>query len=176
MRHELTRGDLKKLMREIARSAPRGRKFRVYFIGGGTAVQSGWRPSTIDADVYSDDDDVFRDVQGIKERLRLNIEFARPEDFVPALAASDKRHVLIDTVGGVSFFHYDPYAQLLSKLARGFNKDMSDADNFVASGMVDVARFRRLVDEIPDEAFARYPALSRKAVREVVEEFTSRRR
>ena len=162
-------------MGELARSAPRGRSFRVFVVGGGTAVQVGWRPSTIDADLFSDDDAVFRDVQRIKERLGLSIEFARPEDFVPALAGSDERHVFIETVGRVSFYHYDPYAQILSKLVRGFNRDMADAESFVASGMVDPARLRRLVHEIPEGAYARYPTLSRKAVLEVVEEFVSRK-
>lgn len=176
MRHKLTRDGLRQLMDELARSAPRGRTFRVFFVGGGTAVHAGWRPSTIDADLYAEDDAVFRDVQAIKERLRLNIEFARPEDFVPPLAGSDERHVFIETVGRVSFYHYDPYAQLLSKLVRGFNRDMADAESFVASGMVDAARFRRLVREIPDGSYARYPALSRQAVLEAMEEFVSRQR
>jgi hypothetical protein len=162
-------------MDELARSAPRGRSFRVFVVGGGTAVQVGWRSSTIDADLFADDDAVFRDVQRIKERLGLNIEFARPEDFVPALAGSDERHVFIETVGRVSFYHYDPYAQILSKLVRGFNRDMADAEGFVASGMVDPVRLRRLVFEIPEKAYARYPSLSRKAVLEVVEEFVSRK-
>jgi hypothetical protein len=162
-------------MKELARSAPRGRAFRVYFVGGGTAVHAGWRPSTIDADLFSEDAAVFRDVQGIKERLRLNIEFARPEDFVPPLAGSDERHVFVETVGRDSFYHYDPYAQLLSKLVRGFNRDMSDAESFVASGMVDAARFRRLVHDIPDASYARYPALSRRAVLDVVEGFVAPR-
>ena len=173
MRRKLTRDGLRDLMGELARTAPRGRSFRVFVVGGGTAVYVGWRPSTIDADLCSDDDSVFRDVQQIKERLGLNIEFARPEDFVPALAGSDERHVFIETVGRVSFFHYDPYAQILSKLVRGFNRDLADAEGLVTSGMVDPARLRRLVIEIPEKAYSRYPALSRKAVLEVVEEFVS---
>ena len=80
----------------------------------------GWRESSIDADLYAPQDDILRDVQNIKERLNLNIEFARPEDFVPPLEGSENRHVLIETVGRVSFYHYDPYAQLLSKVVRGF--------------------------------------------------------
>jgi hypothetical protein len=29
----------------------------VYLLGGGTAVLQGWRPSTIDADLYADKDE-----------------------------------------------------------------------------------------------------------------------
>jgi hypothetical protein len=114
-------------------------------------------------------------VQGIKERLQVNIELARPEDFVPPLQGSDDRHLFIDTIGRVSFFHYDPYAQLLSKVVRGFNRDMQDAENFVASGMVDPKRFRSLVQRIPDRSFAKYPALSRQAVLDAVQDFLNRR-
>jgi hypothetical protein len=107
-------------MRELARWAKPKRSYRIYLVGGGTAVLEGWRESSIDADLYAQQDDIFRDVQNIKERLNLNIEFARPEDFVPPLAGSENRHVLAETVGRVSFYHYDPYAQLLSKVVRGF--------------------------------------------------------
>jgi len=160
-------------MKELARSAPARRSYRVFFVGGGTAVHAGWRTSTIDADLYSDDEQVFHDVQGVKERLDVNIEFVRPEDFVPALAGSEGRHVFIQTVGRVSFFHYDPYAQLLSKVVRGFDRDMQDAEKFLSSGMVDPERFRTLVHGIPDKAYAKYPALSRLAVLEAVDEFLS---
>jgi hypothetical protein len=132
----------------------------------------GRRPH--DADLYSDDEAIFRDLQGIKERLGLNIEFARPENFVPPLARSANRHVFIDTVGRVSFYHHDPYSQLLSKVVRGFNRDIQDAENLLASGMVDAERFRALVLGIPERAFAKYPTLSRKAVLEAVDHFLAR--
>lgn len=171
MRAELTAKRLSALMRELARTAPRGKSFRVYLVGGGTAVYSGWRASSIDVDLYADEDAVFRDIQRIKERLNINVEFARPEHFVPALKGSAKRHVFIETVGRVSFFHYDPYAQVLSKVVRGFERDMDDACQFVRSGMVDPQRLRDLVDGIPDAAYAKYPSLSRAAVDEAIAAF-----
>jgi hypothetical protein len=161
-------------MKELARTAPGRTSYRVYFVGGGTAVYSGWRESTIDADLSSDDDAIFRDVQGIKERLQLNIEFARPEDFVPPLGGSGDRHVFIDTIGRVGFYHYDPYSQLLSKVVRGFNRDVQDAENFIRSGMVDPQLFLTLVRRIPDRSYAKYPALSRQGVLDAVEGFLDR--
>lgn len=175
VRHSLTRASLRELMQEVARSAPQGRTYRVYLVGGGTAVFAGWRASTIDADLYSEHEEIFHDIQRIKERLQLNIEFVRPENFVPALAGSDSRHVFIETIERVSFLHYDPYAQLLSKVVRGFRRDMLDSESFLASGMVDGERFRSLVHEIPQAAYARYPALSQAAVIEAVDQFLSRR-
>jgi hypothetical protein len=158
-------------MRELARRAPARGCFRVYFVGGATAVHAGWRESTIDADLYSDTEAVFRDVQRVKEDLGLNIEFARPEHFVPPLSGSDDRHVFIQTIGAVSFYHYDPYAQLLSKVVRGFRRDLDDARMFLQSGMVDRERFQSLVHDIPEAVYAKYPALSRDSVMEVVRAF-----
>jgi hypothetical protein len=163
-------------MNALARSAPRRGSHRVYFVGGGTAVLQGWRESTIDADLFSDEEAIFHDIQGIKERLQVNVEFARPEDFVPPLAGTENRHVFIETIGNVSFYHYDPYAQLLSKIVRGFERDMRDASSFLDSGMVDGARFRSLVEKIPKTEYARYPALSREAIVEAVDGFLAERR
>ena len=114
-------------MKELARGAPRDETFRVYFVGGGTAVWLGWRESSIDVDLYADRDAVFRNIQEIKERLNVNVEFARPEHFVPPLKGSARRHVLVRTVKPITFYHYDPYAQVLSKVVRGFRRDLDDA-------------------------------------------------
>ena len=156
MRRELTRDRLLELMRELARTAPAGGRFRVYLVGGGTAVHAGWRPASIDADLWSDHDAVFHDIQGIKERLELNVEFARPEQFVPELPGTADRHVFIEEIGPVSFFHYDPYAQILAKIVRGFARDLDDADHFVRSGWVDPDRLRELVERVAPAAYARY--------------------
>ena len=112
-------------------------------------------------------------MQAIKEHLHLNIELVRPEHFVPPLAGSEDRHVFIETMGRVSFYHYDPCAQLLSKIVRGFERDLQDARSFVSSGMVDVSRFRELVRAIPDSAWSKYPRHSPGAVRKAVDDFLS---
>lgn len=173
MREEFTRERLQSLMKELARTAPRRGSYCVYLVGGGTAVGLGWRRSSIDVDLYSDQDQVFRDIQGVKERLNMNIEFARPENFVPPLKGTTDRHVFIETVSPVSFYHYDPYAQLLSKVVRGFQRDRDDARQFIRSGMVDPEKFGSLVSAIPDSAYAGYPSLSRSGVEKAVESFLS---
>jgi hypothetical protein len=171
MREELTRERLLLLMKELARTVSRRGTYRVYLVGGGTAVYLGWRRSSIDVDLFCEQDAVFRDVQAIKERLNMNIEFARPEDFVPPLDGSMDRHVFIEKVGPVSFYHYDPYAQLLTKVVRGFVRDVEDARRFVHDGLVDGEQFRALVAAIPDAAYARYPRLSRTGVERAVAAF-----
>src|SRR5580765_7706203 len=137
VRNELTRETAHALMRELARSAPRRGSYRVYLIGGTTAVLSGWRAATVDADLYCERDDIFRDIQRIKDTFQVNVELVRPEHFVPGLAGSSERHVFVETIDRVSFYHYDPYAQVLSKVVRGLRRDMEDANHFLDSGMVD---------------------------------------
>lgn len=158
-------------MAALARSARGGRSYRVYLVGGGTAVWSGWRESTIDVDLHGEPEELFRDVQGLKERLGLSVEFVRPEDFVPALGGSADRHVFIEKIGQVSFYHHDPYAQVFSKVVRGFQHDLDDARHFVTTGMVDPERLRELVHAIPDPGYAKYPALSRSSVESAVDDF-----
>ena len=171
MRGELNRESLGELMQELARSAPAGEVSRVYLLGGATAVLMDWRAATIDADLYSESDGPFRRIQEIKERLGVNIELVRPEDFVPALADSGNRHMFIRRIQGVEFFHYDPYAQAFSKIVRGLRKDLLDAEQLLQLEEVEPATLRELVHAIPDEAWNRYPALSPPAVRAVVDEF-----
>jgi hypothetical protein len=55
--------------------------------------------------------------------------------------------------------------------ARGFARYLYAAGCFVTRGLVAPARLRDLVHGIPARAYARYPALTRKAVLEVVDEF-----
>ena len=173
MREEVTRQRLDLLMEQLAQEAPRRGRFRVYFVGGGTAVYAGWRNSSIDVDLYSDEEVVFRNIQEIKERLGMNIEFARPEDFVPPLKGSADRHLFITTVGRISFYHYDPYAQFLAKVVRGFHRDLDDAREFIRSEMVAPKKLSSLVAAIPDSAYARYPHLSRGGIENAVEDFLS---
>jgi Nucleotidyltransferase of unknown function (DUF6036) len=173
MRPEVTRDRLRALLREISDAAPGPGPYRVYLVGGGTAVYSGWRPSSVDADLYSEQEEVFRRIQEIKERLNINVEFARPEHFVPALPGTEDRHVFIERIGAVDFFHYDPYAQVLAKVVRGFRRDLDDAGHFVRDGMVDPDTLRELVGSIPEDAYNRYPALSPSAVVGAVRDFTA---
>jgi len=171
LREPLTRERLRALIEALGRSVPSGAAARVYFIGGATAVDQGWRDSTIDADLSASDDRPLVRVQDIKEELQMNIELARPEDFVPALSGSENRHIFIETVDRVSFFHYDPYAQLLSKVVRGFEQDLQDAARFLEDGLVDAERFKRLVRNIPDDEYSKHPNLSRSMVEAAVEDF-----
>lgn len=176
MRTPVTRVTLQALMRELARGLPRGQSGRVYLVGGGTAVWVGWRSSTIDVDLHGEPERLFDDIQEIKERLGVNIEFVQPEHFVPALEGTEERHVFLEKVGAVSFYHHDPYAQVFSKIVRGFARDLEDAESFVSSGLVDPLRLGQLVHQIPRQAYSRYPAISQDAVLAAVDAFVGKAR
>ena len=146
---------------------------RVYLIGGATAVLLGWRPSTLDVDLCAERDQVLQQISELKKRLQINVELGRPEDSVPPLEGSSERHLFIETIGPVSYFHYDPYAQAFSKIVRGFNTDVVDATQFVRAKLVLPRELQRLVKAIPASGYLPYPRLSRLAVERAVDQFTA---
>ena len=95
MREDVTPERLAILMQALSASAPRGVEFRVYIVGGGTAILRGWRASSLDVDLAVDDDRVLRDIQRLKDELDINIELVEPTAFVPALQGAADRHVFI---------------------------------------------------------------------------------
>lgn len=171
MRKPLDLARVQRLFRELSASAPRKGHFRVYLTGGATAVEQGWRMSTLDADLSADNEAVFRHVQQLKESLNLNIEFAKPTDFVPNLKGEAERHVFIMTIGNVDYFHFDPYSQAFSKIVRGFARDLEDVTHMKKAGWVSLVELEALVKKIPEAAFQRYPSISKAAVVAAVESF-----
>lgn len=171
MRQEVTKERLRSVLKSLARSAPPRGDFRVYLVGGGTAVYLGWRASSVDVDLFSEQEVVFRDIQKLKETLNVNVEFARPENFVPALKGTMDRHVFIEKLGSISFLHYDPYSQVFSKIVRGFKRDVEDSRHYVESGWVQPRQLQALVRAIPESAFARYPTLTKRGIEAAVDGF-----
>ena len=43
--------------------------------------------------------------------------------------------------------HFDPYAQVFSKIVRGHKTDIADAKALVKNGLVDVKKLNQLVNE-----------------------------
>ena len=105
----------------------------------------------------------------------MNVEFARPEHFVPALAGSEAPHLFLEAIGPVTFFHYDPYAQVFAKVVRGFQRDLDDAACFVREGRVDPERLESLVRGIPKSAWSKYPSLTPESVLDAVQQFVAGR-
>jgi hypothetical protein len=144
---------------------------RVYLTGGATAVLKGWRASTIDVDikVIPDQDELLREIPKLKERLNLNVELAAPSDFIPVPDGWEERSPFIRREGTISFHHFEPVAQALSKAERGHAQDLLDVREMLASGWVDpgdaLAQFNSI-----EPLLHRFPAIDPPSFRRSVEE------
>jgi hypothetical protein len=149
---------------------------RIYLVGGATAVLLGWRSATIDVDlkILPESDQILRALPRLKEQLRINIELASPDDFIPALPGWQERSQFIQQEGKLSFYHYDFYAQALAKIERGHARDSNDVDQLIESGAVELNRLWELFISIKSEIY-RYPDLDadafERAVKRVMKKF-----
>jgi hypothetical protein len=169
MRRPVDAERVRRFMSELSKEADRD--VRLYFTGGATAVLVGWRPSTIDVDIKMEPeaDRLFRALPRIKEKLEINVELAAPDQFIPELPGWKERSSFITRQGRLSFYHYDFYAQALSKIQRGHEKDLQDVREMLSRGLVDREELRRRFEEIEPQLY-RYPAIDPNAFRRVVEE------
>jgi hypothetical protein len=145
---------------------------RIYLTGGATAVLYGWRASTADVDlkIVPEHDSILRAIPRLKEELEVNVELASPDDFIPELPGWQERSPFIERERGLSFHHYDPYAQALAKIERGHEKDRQDVREMLGRGLIETSRLRSLFDAIEPHLY-RYPAIDPKSFRRAVEEF-----
>jgi hypothetical protein len=160
---------IEQLMRELGRAATV--ESHVYLTGGATAVLHGWRATTIDVDLklIPDSDELLRAIPRLKEELNLNVELAAPSDFIPVPDGWEARSPLIRREGEVSFHHFDPVAQALSKAERGHEQDLRDVKDMISNGLVDPASACAQFELIEPELF-RFPAIDPVSFRKSVEE------
>jgi len=160
---------IERFMRELGRVARY--EGRVYLTGGATAVLYGWRESTIDVDVklIPDSDELLREIPRLKEALELNVELAAPSDFIPLPPGWEERSPLIRREGKLSFHHFDPIAQALSKAERGHTQDLLDVRAMIESGLVDPAEVRAQYVRIEPRLY-QFPAVDPEAFRAAVAE------
>ena len=141
----------------------------VYLTGGATALLIGWRSTTIDIDLAlgPDAEHVLRLLPALKEELELNMELAAPSDFIPELPGWRDRSRFIERAGRLDFFHYDFYAQALSKVERGHAQDQEDVRAMLDRGLIAAETAMTLFDQIEPELY-RYPAIDPAAYRRAV--------
>ena len=132
----------------------------VYFTGGSTAVLMGWRETTIDIDIKFDpeSDEIYRSIPKIKEDMQINVELAAPPDFIPEVPGWRNRCRFIETVGKVSFFHYDPYSQALAKIERAHVQDRLDVRSMIEGGLIDLSKLADMFEKIRPN-LNKYPAI-----------------
>jgi len=146
-------------MRRLGQRAETGG--RVYFTGGATALLMGWRSTTIDIDLTlgADAQHLLRLVPALKEELEINVELAALSDFIPELPGWRDRSRFIQREGVVDFFHYDLYAQALSKVERGHAQDLTDVQAMLTRELIDAGTARELFARIEPDLY-RYPAVN----------------
>jgi len=168
MREPLTAAKLQVFMKALAASV--STPSRIYLVGGATAVLLGWRISTIDIDlkIIPESDEILRSLPELKERLRLNVELASPDDFIPELPGWQERSRFIQQEGKLAFYHYDFYAQALAKIERGHQIDSDDVSQLIASGLVEPQRLRELFLMIEDQIYL-HPSIDQSTFRAAVE-------
>jgi hypothetical protein len=133
---------------------------RVYLTGGATAVLIGWRETTVDVDLKMapESDPLFQAIPRLKEELDLNVKLACPTDFIPPIPGWESRSPFIVREGKIDWRHFDPYAQVLSKIERGHDRDGQDAREMARRGLVVPAQVKSCFDRIrPD--LVRHPAI-----------------
>jgi hypothetical protein len=169
MRRLVDEPTLRRFMRTLGDEAEKG--VRLYFTGGATAVLLGWRESTVDVDIKIDPetDRLLRALPRLKETLSINIELASPDHFIPELPGWRERSLFVAREGRLSFYHYDLYAQALSKLERGHVQDVADVRQMIARRLVDSAELLQRFLEIEPRLY-RYPAIDGPSFRRAVEE------
>ncbi|MGH7587674.1 MAG: DUF6036 family nucleotidyltransferase [Gemmatimonadota bacterium] len=159
-------------VRELMRALGRGTRepASVYFTGGATAVLYGWRGSTADVDLRlePDRDEILKALVDLKERLSINIELASPQDFVPVSDDWRARSPFIERQGGISFHHFDLYAQALSKTERHHAQDIEDVQAMLRLGLIESQEMLRYHARVAP-LLHRYPSLDPDALREAVE-------
>lgn len=170
MREKVTAERVERFMKAVGRAGKKNA--RIYFVGGATAVLLGWRETTIDLDVkiIPDVDEILRALPRLKEDLKLNIELASPDDFIPPLPGWEERSTYVGKEGPIEFFHYDFYAQALAKIERGHNTDLLDVRNMIERGLIEPSRLMELFTRIEDSLY-KYPAIDAESFRAAVEEF-----
>lgn len=143
----------------------------VYLTGGSTAILLGFREGTIDIDMAGDLDEIFSAIPKLKIDLNINIELAKPTDFVPGLPGENERHVYIGSFGPATFYHFDPYGQVFSKIVRAHGTDIQDAKDLAHRELADPTKISEMVKKLPDREFHRYPRLNRESVERAVADF-----
>ncbi|HEX9564595.1 MAG TPA: DUF6036 family nucleotidyltransferase [Gemmatimonadaceae bacterium] len=168
MREVADKERIERFMTALAREATTDTD--VFLVGGTSAVLIGWRSSTIDVDLVMrpESDAMLRAIPSLKERLRLNVELASPDQFIPVPPGWEQRSPIITKMGRVTFRHYDFCAQALAKIERGHARDLADVDAMLGRGLISGANVRAQFAQIEPDLY-RFPAIDPASFRQAVD-------
>lgn len=98
-----------------------------------------------------------------------DVELVSPDQSLPLLPDWKSRSIFIEKHGQVEFFHYDFRTQAVTKLARGYERDLADVRTMLDRGLVSREELTEALDAIHADLL-RYPALDREAFENRVKE------
>jgi len=169
MRNDLTLDSLELFLEQFGKAL--AKETKVYVSGGASAVKMGWRDSSRDIDLkIIPDGEAYDHIAQLKEKLKINIELAAPDDFIPAVPGWEARSMLIGHYGVVSFYHYDFYTQALSKIERGFEQDLADVGEMVLRDLIEPKKLEESFETISSKLI-RYPAIDPNSFKKSLEKF-----
>ena len=173
MRELADRERIERFMNAFGRMATTS--VRVYLVGGTTAVLLGWRTSTVDVDlvIRPEDDVMLRAIPVLKNTLQINVELASPADFIPVPSGWEDRGTFVKDVSRAAFYHFDLYAQALSKVERGHRQDIEDVRAMLDRGLIDSQRAMEYFARIEPDLY-RFPAIDPETFRRAAEEMFTR--
>ena len=87
-------------------------------------------------------------IRDLKDKLDLNVELADPSQFLPVPKGRESRCTYAGRYGKVDVFLDDPYTVALSKLHRGYEKDLDDVRLLVRANFVDLGEVEKKLREI----------------------------
>jgi hypothetical protein len=143
---------------------------QVFVVGGTSAVLVGWRESTIDIDlvIRPESDAMLRAIPVLKDRLKVNVELASPDQFIPVPIGWEERSPVAVTLGRVTVRHYDFVAQALAKIERGHARDLADVEAMAARGLITGTRVRSMFAQMEPYLY-RFPAIDAPSFRRAVD-------
>ncbi|MEI6034271.1 MAG: hypothetical protein WCS65_08355 [Verrucomicrobiae bacterium] len=144
----------------------------IFLTGGATALLFGWREMTVDIDLKPDPEPAgfFEAIAELKNELDVNLELASPDQFIPELPGWRERSLFIARAGRLDFYHYDFFAQALSKLERGHERDWTDIAAMADLGLIAKRRLLELFQAVAP-ALIRYPTIDIPSFTRAVEKF-----
>ena len=158
---------IEQFMRELGRAVRV--EGRVYLTGGDGS--SGWRDTTIDVDIklIPDHDEILREIPRTQGELEPQRRAGGAIRFHPPTRGLGGSKSLIRREGQLSFHHFDPAAQALSKAERGHAQDVRDIEAMIATGLVNPAEVLIQFKAIEPELF-RFPAIDPASFRKAIED------
>lgn len=142
----------------------------IFLVGGTSAVISGWRSTTVDIDiaVRPESDELLRAIPLLKEQLRVNVELASPDLFLPIPVGWQDRSPLIARMGRLTIRHFDFVAQALAKIERGHTRDLADVQAMRSRGLITEAAVREQ-HAVMEPVLYRFPAVDPPSFRRAID-------